>query len=139
VLPNGFAFVDQDGVRTEYSVTPILLADTRNPAAPQLFIGILGDVSVGNYSVFSNTQPAFYADLTVPRPNGITRRFSITGGSLTITKATAEAITGSFTFQSGVYFDWPRNAQPGTSNLGVNTSQTVTGTFVATRAAPSIY
>lgn len=140
VLPNGFTSVDQDGVRTEYSVTPILLADIRSPSAPQLHIGIIGDVTTAEYSVFrGGSERQFYADLSVPRPNGVTRRFSITGGRLTISKVSAETIAGSFTFQSGVYFDWPRDAQPGLTVTGVNTSQSVSGTFVAVRSDSNIF
>ena len=46
-----------------------------------------------------------------------------------------DARVGNFTFESRMYFDWPRNT-PGASTVGVQTSQSLTGLFVAVRVGP---
>jgi hypothetical protein len=133
VTPAGFVVTNPTtGARTEFSVTPILLADSLSLAGPQLFIGILGDLREGTYTAFGTNSPRmFYADFTVPRADEIDRRFSVTSGRLTITRVTEQGVVGNFTFESRIYFDWPRNAVPGTSSTGVQTSLTLTGSFTA--------
>ena len=135
VAPAGFVSVNpQTGARTEFPVTPIVLADSSSLSAPQLYIGVLGDARVGTYGVvLGGTQAHFYADFSVPRAGDITRRFAITAGTLTITRVTSSGIAGHFAFESRVYFDWPRNAEPGSSVTGVPTTQSLTGSFVARR------
>lgn len=139
-VPAGFVVVNPSGTRTDYEVTPILLAEQLAPRAPQLYIGLLNGARVGTYTVYGrNAALEFYADFMVPMPDDVLRRFAITGGTLTITKVTAQGVSGRFNLESRVYFDWPANAAPGTSSAGVPTSMSLTGSFVAiasTRYSP---
>jgi hypothetical protein len=133
--PAGFVSVNpQTGARTEFAVTPIFLPDATVALAPSMYIGVLGDARVGTYGVYNgSSQRQFYGDFSVLRENFLRRRFEITGGTLTLTKVTSRVIEGRFTFASRVYFDWPRNAEVGTSSTGVPTALSLTGSFVAPR------